>query len=271
MIRVSGQKDPVMLLLRELQTEEGRRRVGRFFAEGEELVRRAFDYGGTVHAVIFTDKYAATPGARELRETAALAGVEAYSCTEGLVAKILDAKPTPECLAIVERVVRPLADIFEGERPLVQMVENCENADNLGMLLRSTDAAGVTGVVLSGDTTDPFHRRVVRGSRGAVFTVPICIHRDPAKVIEEARERGLRVIATSANTDTLYTDVDYSSPTMIVVGNEHTGISENVREMADSVARIPMLGKINSLNIAVAASVMLYEAARQRGKPNVVS
>lgn len=254
-----------MKLLRDLVGEDGRRRSNRFFAEGEELVRRAFDYGGGVESVIFADKYAACPEAEALLERAAYAQVEAYQCTEGLIAKILDAKPTPECLAIVERKVASLSDLFDDECPLVQMVECCENADNLGMLLRSTDAAGVTGVVLTADTTDPFSRRVVRGSRGAVFTVPICVHPHAAGVMGEARNRGLQVIATSANAESPYTVIDYVRPTMIVVGNEHTGISDTVREFCDAVVRIPMLGKINSLNIAVAASMVMYEAVRQRG------
>ena len=217
-----------------------------------------------MESVILTDKFAAGPEAQALLERARCVGVGVYQCTEGLMAKILDAKPTPECLAIVERRVCSLADVFAGEQPLVQMVEACENADNLGMLLRSTDAAGVTGVVLAAETNDAFSRRVVRGSRGAVFTVPVCIHADSATVIAEARDWGIQVIATSARRELLYGH-RYTKPTMIVVGNEHTGISETVREMSDAIVRIPMLGKINSLNIAVAASMMMYEAVRQRG------
>ncbi|MEN6581838.1 MAG: RNA methyltransferase [Armatimonadota bacterium] len=264
MQKITGQKDPIIKLLKELTAEDGRRRNSRFFAEGEELVRRAFDYGGKVDSVIFTDKFAASPAAQVLLERAAGAGVDVFISTEGLLAKMLEAKPTPECLAIVERRVASLQDAISGITPLVQMVESCENADNLGMLLRSTDASGVTGVVLTADTTDPFSRRVVRGSRGAVFTVPICPFRDSGKAIEEAHAAGLQVIATSARSDTYYTQIDFTKPTMIIVGNEHTGISDTVRNQADSVVRIPMLGKINSLNIAVAASVIMYEAVRQR-------
>lgn len=263
--KISGQKDPVIKLLGELTGEDGRRRNNRFFAEGEELVRRAFDYGGKVNSVIFTERFAASSTAEELLCRAASAGVNAYWATEGLLAKVLEAKPTPECLAIVERRVASLSQALSGERPLVQMVERCENADNLGMLLRSTDAAGVDAVILAAETTDPFSRRVVRGSRGAVFTVPICIHTDPARVIEHAKKNGFQVIATSARTDIPYTSVDFTGSTLIVVGNEHTGISDTVRGLADTVVRIPMRGKINSLNIAVAASVVLYEAVRQRG------
>ena len=261
---VAGQKDPIIKLLRELGSEDGRRRAGRFFAEGQELVKRAFDYGGEVETVILTDTFAASSEARELIGRAASGAIETCTCTAGLLSKVVGAKPTPDCIAIVERKVASLGDILAAQCPLVQMVENGDNADNLGMLLRSTDAAGVDGVVLSGETTDPFSRRVVRGSRGAVFSVPFCIRRDSAKAIQEAQSSGLQVIATSAKTDTPYTDVDYTRPTMIIVGSEHTGISDAVRQLADEVVRIPMLGKVKSLNIAVAASIVLYEAVRQR-------
>lgn len=262
---VSGQKDPVVQLVRELTGEDGRKRRGLFFAEGDELVRRAFDYGGTVDSLVLTDRYAASAQAADLLERAAQARTDVFTASEGLLAKILEAKPTPECLAIVERRVAALADMFTSECPLVAMVEHGENADNLGMLLRSTDASGVDGVILAAETTDPFSRRVVRGSRGAVFTVPLCIHYDIAKPIAEAKKRGLQVIATSARTDIAYTAIDYTTPTMIVVGNEHIGISDTMRASADAVVRIPMRGRINSLNIAVAASLVLYEALRQRG------
>jgi len=264
MQKISGQKDPIIKLLREIQTEEGRKRNRLFFAEEREITRRAFDYGGKVESIIFAERFAASPDARQLLERAASANVEAYCATEGLLAKILEAKPTPECLAIVERRVASLSDIFSGDCPLIQMVEHGENADNLGMLLRTTDATNVDGVILTADTTDPFSRRVVRGSRGAVFTIPICMQNDPAKAIEDAKNSGLQVIGTSAQTDVIYTEIDFTKPTMIIVGNEHVGISDTVREMVDAVVKIPMLGRINSLNIAVAASVMLYEATKQR-------
>ena len=264
MEKIDSQKHPVIALLREIATEDGRRRTGRFFAEGEELSRRAFDYGGSVEAVVLSDRFAGSEQAAAILERAASAGATAYCASEGLIGKTLGAKPTPECVAIALRKVASLSEALSGGTPLVQMVENGDNADNLGMLLRSTDAAGVSGVILSGETTDPFARRVVRGSRGAIFTVPICIYPDAARAIAEARSRGIQVVATSAKADVSYTEVDYTAPTMFVAGSEHFGISDAVRELADVVVRIPMLGKINSLNIAVAASLVLYEAVRQR-------
>ncbi|MGQ9455225.1 MAG: TrmH family RNA methyltransferase [Armatimonadota bacterium] len=262
--KLTGQKDPNILLLRELTTEEGRRARGLFFAEGEELAIRAFDFGVRVHSLILSERFVGSEGARILLGKAESVGVPAFTASEGLIGKILGSKPTPECLVVVERRVEGLSQVFEGCCPLVIMVESGENADNLGMLLRSAEAAGVSGVVLTADTVDPFCRRAVRGSRGAVFVLRIGIQRDSARVVAAARDSGLQVVASSATAETLYTQIDLTKPSLIVVGNEHVGISEAVRNMSDVVVRIPMFGRIRSLNIAVAASILLYEAVRQR-------
>jgi TrmH family RNA methyltransferase len=266
-VKVSGQKDPIILLLRELTGEEGRRSSGLFFAEGEELVLRAFEFGARVRSVVLSERFAASERAGAILEKAAACEAPVFTATDGLLAKTLEAKPIPECLSIVKRRVARLADVFAGESPLALMVEQGENADNLGMLMRSAEAAGVSGIVLAAETVDPFGRRAVRGSRGAVFTLPISIQRDPAHVIEEARCLGLQAVAASASADMLYTEIDYTRPTLLIVGNEHVGISEDVRALSDSIVRIPMLGRINSLNIAAAATVLLYEAVRQRSNP----
>ncbi len=269
--RVSGQKDPRIRLLRELLVEEGRKRQGMFFAEGREIVARAFDYGAQVAFVVLADRFVASPDSQQILGRADRAGVPVLLATEGLLGKTLETKPTPECIAVVARKTHSLKEVLSGCRQLLLMVEQGENADNLGMLLRSCDAAGVTGVILAAGTTDPFARRVVRGSRGSVFSLPICITGSAAQVVDRAKENAVQVIASSANADLPYTAPDYRAPTVFVVGNEHTGISEEIRRRASKVVSIPMLGKVNSLNIAVAASVLLYEAVRQRGQRSMDS
>ncbi len=262
MQRVSGQKDPVIKLLSELATEDGRRRHGMFFADGEELVKRAFTYGANVNTIILSDKFAHTPAAHEI-VSLSCEGVGLFTATEGLLSKIVDAKPVPDCIAIVERKTLPISELLSKDAPVLLMVERGENADNLGMILRSADAAGASGVVLCG-CVDPFNRRTVRGSRGAIYTLDISVYTDVEKCMSEAKKTGLPVVATSANATNDYTLQDYTGGCMFIIGNEHTGISESVAELSDTTVRIPMLGKINSLNIAAATTVVLYEAVRQR-------
>ena len=261
---VAGRKDPLMLRLSALHCEAGRLKHGSYFIEGAELVRRAVDFGAEIEAVVLTTGFAKTDEGAHLLDKTEGAGARAYSASAGLLSSVLGAKPIPHCLAVVARRTISLAEAAGSPNTLVQMVESGESADNLGMLLRTADAAGVDSVVLAADTIEPFNRRTVRGSRGAVFTLPICIAEDPLAAIKRARESGLKVVATSVRGEKDYAAVDYTKPVMLVVGNEHRGISRAVRENADVVAGIPMLGRVPSLNIAVAASIMLYEAVRQR-------
>jgi len=264
--KISGQKDEVARILRDLQSNDGRQRHNAYICEGAELVGRAFDYAGDVMAVVLAERFAATEGGQRLMASAAERNVRVYTSTEGLLGKLFDAKPTPECAAIVKRRTVSLPQMLDGSASFLCMVEDCENADNLGMLLRSADAAGLHGIIASLRTVDPFNRRTVRGSRGGVFTVPMCVGVQPLEAIQAARQAGYFVVGTSANSDSDYTASDYTRPVMIVIGNEHVGMSEETQAACDSVVRIPMRGKINSLNIAVAASVMFYEVVRQRSK-----
>ena len=225
----------------------------------------AVRYGAEVIAWICAEGQAGSEAARKIIElmpaTSAL-----YVCSEGLLHKCLEAKPTPPCVALVRRVERPWdPSVAQDQSPLWLGVDHGESADNLGMLLRSAEAAGVTEVLLAGGTVDPWGRRAVRAARGAMFGLPLALHDSTRDAALSARAAGVQVIATSAKTDYDYTQVDYTQPTLILVGNEHHGIQEEVIACADRCVKIPMLGHIHSLNIAVAASLMLFEAQRQRG------
>jgi TrmH family RNA methyltransferase len=264
MRKIDGQKDPVIKLLRALHNETGRVKHSCFVVEGPELVRRAMDFAAEIECLVVVDAFARTPEGTHLLDKAAGLAVDVCVSSAGLLAKALAAKPTPNCVAVARRQLASLDTVLSGTSPLVVMVEHGENADNLGMLLRSAEAAGVTGVILAADTTDPFSRRAVRGSRGAVMLLPICIVADTGAVLEKAKETGLGIVSSSASSNHDYGNVDYSAGTVIIVGNEHVGISDAVRRASDHVVRIPMLGRLNSLNIAVAAGILLYEAVRQR-------
>lgn len=262
---MDSQKHPIIELLRDLQTEKGREASGQFFVEGLMIVRRALDYGVAVHGIICTEKFALTPGVEEISAAAQASGIAIYGVTEGLMGKVVPAKPAPSVVAIVERRLYPSVDILAGEHPLIFMVDKCENPDNLGMLLRSLDAAGVDGVVLTGDGVDPFSRLAVRASRGSVLSLRLSIAAAPEVFVETAKERGFRVIASSAHGSAGIWSIDFGGNALVIVGNEHTGVRQSIRDIADELVRIPMQGKMESLNIAVSGAILAYEAARQRG------
>ena len=258
-------KAPVMRTLRKVKSPGGRRKEGLYLAEGLDLSARAVRYGAEVEALICVEGLVHQERGRALIELMP-EGTQIFTCSEGLLHKCLEAKPTPPCVAMIRRVERAWRpDRPDVPEPLWLGVDHGENADNLGMLLRSAEAAGVTEVLLSGGTVDPWGRRVVRAARGAMFGMPLALHESTLEAVIMAQEAGVSVVSTSAKATLNYHEVDYTQPTLILVGNEHHGVIEEAVERSDQCVRIPMLGHIHSLNIAVAASLMLFEAQRQRG------
>lgn len=271
MPQIKSRKEPVIKLLDALQKPTGRHKHGRFIAEGIAMIRRAFSYGAKVDALFVSNAFVQEEEWLTLMEEISSFGGPIYTLTMGLLSKTLtSAKPSPPCIAVVSKAHYTLDHVLEGvvkkgsEPALLIGVDRGELADNLGMLLRSTEAAGVHAALLSPDTVDPYGRRVIRGSRGAVFHLPLLNEEPMEDMISSAQTKGIQVIATSAHTETSYTKPDYTRPTLMLIGNEHVGIRKELVSLADTCVRIPMLGRINSLNIAVAASLMVYEARRQR-------
>ena len=263
LIHIQGQKDLIIKTLRRIKTAPGRRKENLFVAEGLDLCKRSIQYGAQLHAIICTPLFARSTEGQELFAILP-ANCSVYVCSLGLIAKCLEAKPTPHCLALIHRKTYAWSQLLTHACPLFLGVDHGDFADNLGMVLRSAETAGVTGVVLSSSTVDPFGRKVVRGSRGSNFHVPLSIVDDMVDAIQQAQQAGIQVITTSANTQQGYHQVDYRKPSLIIIGNEHKGISSEVIQASDQCVRIPMMGQVNSLNIAVAGSIMLFEAQRQR-------
>jgi RNA methyltransferase, TrmH family len=263
-VRVESQKHPVLQTLRELQTEKGRQDKKLFHVEGPMVVRRALDYGGIVPFVVLVDRFAASTDAADILEAARYAGAAVYEVTEGLMSKIVPAKPAPSIVAGVERRLHSPSGLLEGQSPLIVLIDRCDNPDNLGMLLRSLDAAGVDGVALTSDSVDPFNRLCVRASRGSVLSLKLTIVPEPDAWVREAKDRGYRVFASSAHGSSNFWEADLRGQVVAVVGNEHTGVRDTIRDAADKLIYIPMAGKMESLNIAVAGAIIAYEAARQR-------
>ena len=143
------------------------------------------------------------------------------------------------------------------------MAEAVEKPGNLGSILRSADAAGVDGLVICDKCTDIYNPNVIRASTGALFSVPLA-EASGQETFQWLRENGIQILAATPHARQIYTEVDMTGPVAIVVGTEQCGLTELWMEHSDLPVRIPMLGKIDSLNVATATTILLYEAARQR-------
>ncbi len=164
---------------------------------------------------------------------------------------------------------RTLADLQLSPCPFLLVAEQIEKPGNLGTMMRSSDAVKVDGLVLCDSKTDIYNPNVVRASTGNLFTLPVA-EATTAETIPWLKAKGIRILATSPHVETLYTQVDLAEPVAVVVGAEQYGLTKPWLEQADLVVRLPMLGEADSLNVATATAVMLYEVLRQRLAAGVV-
>ncbi len=265
-MKITSTQNPTVKDLVRLRKRRERDATGLFLIEGYRELRRALEadidlthlyycpdlfLGGNEPALL---DLAASRGARliEMAE-APFRKVSYRDRPEGLIAK---ARQFPVDL---QRLVLP-------DHPLVLVVESIEKPGNLGTMLRTADAAGADAVIVCDPTTDPFNPNVVRASIGCLFTVPLAVA-DTQSTVHSLRDREIRSFASTPSTNRLYWEADYRVGSAIVVGSEQYGLSDAWLQGADERIRIPMAGDADSLNAAMAAGILLFEAVRQRMVP----
>ena len=254
MIRDVGH--PIVQHIAELRKRSGRDRTGLVIVEGKPEVVRAHQAGVPMRKLVYcrelSDLEATDFSADEHIEVSK----EVFAaCAFGTRLKGIIAICQPEPLCI--------ADLQLSDCPLILALEGVEKPSNLGAVLRTADAAKVDAVVLIDGRTDIFNQHVVRSSIGLVFHVPVT-SATRSEAYEFFRARQLPVFAATSRAEQAYTDCRLDNPAVILVGNEHEGLSEFWLEAADSQTLIPMGGHGACLNVTVSASILLFEARRQR-------
>ena len=177
--------------------------------------------------------------------------------------KIAYRESTEGVVAIVKARKKTLQDFAQKEHPLYVVIEAVEKPGNLGAILRSADAAGVDGVIVCDPLTDLYNPNLIRASIGAIFTVPtvVCTSEE---CIAWLKENKIQILTAQLQDSNLYYDIDMKKATAIVMGTEATGLTQQWRKAADKHIRIPMCGKLDSLNVSVSSAILMFEAIRQR-------
>jgi len=165
---------------------------------------------------------------------------------------------------------RSVEELFQikGGLPLWVCLEKPNNPSNLGAVLRTAEAAGVRGVILTANSADPFASKALRASMGSAFRIPIALVEGFSDLLEMARLSSVTVAAMVASGNCDYLEVDWTKPTLLVVGSEADGLSKEIADATDKLIRVEMKEPVESLNLAVSAGVVMFEAKRQNGLAN---
>lgn len=190
-----------------------------------------------------------------------------YEVVSDEVMKYMSDTQTPQgILAAAEQFSYTLEEVLAGENPHLMLLETLQDPGNLGTILRAGEGAGITGVIMNEATADIYNPKVIRSTMGSIFRVPFIYVNDWKGAVETVKGRGIRLYAAHLKGTGSYEEEDYTKPTGFLIGNEANGLTEETAGLADCYVKIPMAGQVESLNAAIAASVLMFETARQRRK-----
>lgn len=235
--------------------------------EGYRQIRRALEKNVTITELYISPEWYLGENEPALIAQAEAAGAKIFELSKDAFAKVAYRERPDGLLAIAPQWRRTLADVpapKAGKERFLLVVEAIEKPGNLGTILRSADAAGVDALIVCDPVTDLFNPNVVRASTGVLFSVPVIIA-GSEEVREWLRAEGVKSVATTPSATDFYTNVDLKGPLAIVMGSEQYGLSEYWLKEADRRVVIPMAGQADSLNVAMATIITLFEAVRQRG------
>lgn len=265
-IQITSAQNEAVKHLVKLRDRRHRDREQLTLLEGYRELTRAREYGMTLTECFFSPEHFLGVNEMPFLEKLAKEGIPVRRLAPHLLEKVAY-RDRPEGLLAIARMRRhTLADMPYRPDGLYLVAETIEKPGNLGSMLRSADAVGATGMIICGHGTDIYNPNVIRASTGALFSMPLA-EAENEEVFEWLHRRGIRILAATPHTDKRYTDTDMTRGVAIVVGAEQTGLTDFWLTRSDLPVVIPMLGKIDSLNVAAATTILLYEAVRQRDFP----
>lgn len=253
-------------LLHHVRAVRDGRVEDQIFVEGMRLCEEALTSGLKIHAVVFSDEIARKQKPAELIEKLAPASDRLVCVSEKLLAYISYSKTSQGILLLASRPDMSEEQLMnkQVETSLIVIMHRITNPVNLGAILRTSEATGVTGAIATENATDPFSPKALRGAMGAAFRLPIWYRPTYAQALEWCAQQGIKTVCADLNGPTSYTRFDWTGPRALILGPETSGLSPAEIAAADDAVRIPMREPVESLNVSVAAGVLLYEARRQR-------
>ena len=242
-----------------------RKKAGVFLTEGFKMYEEAplesiLEVYVAESALAFLEKM----DAKEEKTTEKLKKTGYEVVADSLFKKMADTQTPQGILCVVKQPEYRLEEILKQDRPLLMILENLQDPGNLGTIIRTGEGAGVTGVIMTAKTVDIFNPKVIRATMGSVFRVPFLYVEDMEDTLKKLKEKGIRTYAAHLAGREYYDSFSFTGGTAFLIGNEGNGLEKKTADLADSYLKIPMEGKVESLNAAIAASLLMYEAQRQR-------
>ncbi|MCM2472589.1 RNA methyltransferase [Rhizobium sp. CG5] len=259
---VTSLANPIVKDIKALSQKKTRDETRTFMAEGLKLVIDALELGWTIRTLIYSKAAKGKPLVEKIAAKTVASGGLVLEVSEKVMASITRRENPQMVAGVFDQRWMPLRDVKLSTGQTWIALDRVRDPGNLGTIIRTADAAGASGVMLLGDCTDPFSMETVRATMGSMFALPL-VKATVAEFLAWKASSGAQVVATHLAGAIDYRTVDYRrKPVVLMMGNEQSGLPEELARQADVLARIPQSGRADSLNLAIATGVMLFEARR---------
>ena len=255
---------PLRTMIRDLHRRRGRERRGLALAEGVRLVEEALAAALPLRGAAISPALEATTRGRALKSALEQQAVRLEAVSETELADLADTEHPQGVVAVVEPRRWALEDIAVAPGRPALVLDGVQDPGNVGAIIRAAEACGATAVIAGAGTADPFGWKALRGSMGSAFRLRVALSRDLDQGLTAARASGLRIFATIPRGGTPLAKARLAGPSAVLLGGEGAGLGEDLITRADEALTIPMQPPVESLNVAIAAALVLYEASRQR-------
>lgn len=260
---IDSRNDPAIKRIRRLHAREERTHTGLYYVEGLRFVVQALRHHAKIETLVVCPPLLTHPSAASLVRRQRRAGTPVLEVTPDVLYSLALVDDPQGLGAVVRQRWEPLSHVAPGDELCWLVHDVVRSPGNLGAILRTSEAVGGAGVILLGDAIDPYDPAVARSTMGTVFAQRF-VRTGVDDFVRWRRTHGYYLAGTSPAAATDYHEMAYPAPTLLLMGGERKGLSPELRELCDTLVRIPMVGDVDSLNLAVATGVMLYELFNQR-------
>ena len=263
MITITSPSNPTIKKIKSLYKKKERWNKRLFIIEGIKIVEELIKNKYPVNYIVYSDKLYNLNGGKELLELVKTFD-NAINVPDKLFDSLSDTETPQGILAVVPIITTSLDDLLSKDKPFLLILDRVQDPGNLGTIVRTADAFGVDGIIALEGCVDVYNPKVVRATMGSIFRVPICNYSDGRDLINKLKNKGARIYTSSLSAKDLIQNVSFKDFSVLIIGNESKGVSKTLEDLSDSLVKIPMVGGSESLNAAIASSIIMYEVLRQR-------
>jgi len=268
---ITSEQNPLVKEIKSLNQKKYRQSKKQFFIEGFRFVEEAVKEGVRIDKIVVSEEVAESEAYRKLTDLISKSGhftgknsFKVYTVAHRLFKQMSDTENPQGVLAVINAEEYCLEDYLNIDRSFFIILDSIQDPGNLGTIIRTADAAGATGVIMSKGCVDLYNSKVLRSTMGSLFHIPVFHSENLLDTINRLKERKVRIFGAHLKGTANHYEYDMSGSVGIIIGNEANGISDEVIKTADTLVKIPMPGRAESLNASVAAAILIYEVVRQR-------